>query len=116
MKVLIDSCVARRVAVDLTADGHDVERVGDWVGDPGDDLVLAAAHRERRIVVTLDQDFATLAVVYRRPHAGIVRLMAEAPADQSKLCRQAFARFGAQLEDGAIVTAEPGRLRIRIEE
>jgi len=116
VRLLIDSCVARCVALDLAADGHDVIHVADWPKDPGDDSVLETALRERRVVVTLDQDFATLAIVFRRPHAGIVRVMAEAPAAQSKLCRQAVARFGAQLEAGAIVTAEPGRLRLRIEE
>src|SRR5688572_31568341 len=52
---------------------HDVVWCGEWSEDPGDDEILAFAHREGRILVTLDKDFGELAVVHRQPHSGIVR-------------------------------------------
>jgi hypothetical protein len=40
---------------------------GEWAEDPGDDEILARAHREGRVLVTLDKDFGELAVVHGQP-------------------------------------------------
>jgi predicted nuclease of predicted toxin-antitoxin system len=37
--------------------------VCDWAKDPGDEEILTQAHREGRVLVTLDKDFGELAVV-----------------------------------------------------
>ena len=50
MKVLLDSCVAGLVAVELTAAGHDVECVADWPRGPGDQAILARAHQAGQVV------------------------------------------------------------------
>jgi predicted nuclease of predicted toxin-antitoxin system len=54
---------------------HDVIWTGDWSEDPGDDEILAHAHREGRILVTLDKDFGELAIIRAVPHRGILRLV-----------------------------------------
>ena len=75
MKVLLDTCVWGGVQQALSAAGHDVIWTGDWDEDPGDDEILAYAHSEGRVLVTLDKDFGTLAFRDGRPHSGILRLV-----------------------------------------
>jgi predicted nuclease of predicted toxin-antitoxin system len=44
-------------------------------GRPGDEEILARAHNDGRVVVTLDKDFGELAIVHGLPHSGILRLV-----------------------------------------
>ena len=113
MKVLIDSCVAGSVAVALVAAGHEVECVTGWPADPGDAAILAHAHHSGQVVITLDKDFGEIAVVRGQPHAGIVRLVGFTTAQQAATSVAVLERYAMQLRDGALVTAEPGRTRVR---
>ncbi|MCC6626642.1 MAG: DUF5615 family PIN-like protein [Chloroflexi bacterium] len=113
MKVLLDSCVSGSARAPLVAAGHDVLWVGDWPIDPGDEEILARAHANGRVLVTLDKDFGELAIVRGRPHAGIVRLVGLSVRQQALVCAQVLDRYGSELAAGAIVTAGPDRLRIR---
>jgi predicted nuclease of predicted toxin-antitoxin system len=113
VKVLLDSCIAGWVRFDLEAAGHDVATVPELGDDPGDEAVLARAHREGRVLVTLDKDFGEMVVVRGRPHAGIVRLDGLSARQQSPVCLQALRRFEAELVEGAIVTADWRRFRVR---
>jgi predicted nuclease of predicted toxin-antitoxin system len=75
VKILLDTCIwGGAIEVFKTA-GHDVIWAGAWDVDPGDDEILARAHQERRVLVTLDKDFGELAVVRGQPHSGIIRLV-----------------------------------------
>lgn len=74
MKVLLDTCVSLQAKVQLEAAGHDVVWVGEEQ-DPGDEAILKRAHSEQRVLVTLDKDFGTLAILHHQPHCGIVRLV-----------------------------------------
>ncbi len=114
MRLLLDSCVSGRINPDLTAAGHEVEWVGDWPEDPGDDAILARAHAESRVVVTIDKDFGELAVRLGAPHCGIIRLVGLSLRHHAAVILHALSLHGAELASGAIVTAEPGRLRIRL--
>lgn len=113
MRLLLDSCVWGGAREELRALGHDVVWAGDWPEDPGDAEILARARSEGRILVTLDKDFGELAVVHDVPHSGILRVVAHAARDQARVVALVLERHGADLTAGAIVTAEPGRLRIR---
>jgi predicted nuclease of predicted toxin-antitoxin system len=113
VRVLIDSCVWGGVAAALRGLDHDVEAATDWPEDPGDAEVLAHAHASSQVLVTLDKDFGELVVVHGRPHAGIVRLVQVAAREQATACGVALERYGEALERGAIVTVEPGRVRVR---
>lgn len=93
--------------------GHDVVWVGEWAEDPGDAEILARADAERRVLVTLDRDFGELAIVRGQPHSGILRLVNLSARQQGRLCLRVLALHEQELEAGALVTAEPGRLRIR---
>ncbi len=115
MKVLLDSCVSGvMVQAALVDAGHDVVWAGDWESDPGDEAILAHAHRESRALITLDKDFGALAVQHGHPHSGIVRLVNLATREQAAVCLHVLQGHESDLENGAIITAERTRLRIRL--
>lgn len=113
MRVLLDTCVWGGVRGPLRESGHDVKWAGDWSEDPGDAEILARAHRESRVLVTLDKDFGELAIVHGQEHSGIVRLVALSTTQQAEMCVAALSKYGSDLEAGSIVTVESGRVRIR---
>ena len=113
MKVLLDTCVWGGVVDALKAAGHDVIWAGDWTTDPGDEEIMALAYQEGRILITLDKDFGELAVVREHAHAGIVRLVVMSAFQQGPTCLMVLTRYGTELQSGAIVTVEPGRIRVR---
>lgn len=113
MKLLLDTCVWGGAIEALEAAGHDVVWAGVWDVDPGDDEILGRAHQEGRVLVTLDKDFGELAVVHGHPHSGIVRLVNWSGLQQASICLTVLTRYGADLQTGAIVTADPGRIRVR---
>jgi predicted nuclease of predicted toxin-antitoxin system len=67
------------------------------------------------VVVTLDKDFGELAVAFARPHAGIVRLVDISHTNHGPVCVELLGTHRRELEKRAIVTAEPGRVRVREE-
>lgn len=113
MKLLLDTCVWGGAVQPLRDAGHDVVWSGDWPDDPGDDEILARAHADGRILITLDKDFGELAVVRNLPHSGILRLVGFSATRQAAACLDVLARHGAELQAGALLTLEPGRVRIR---
>ena len=113
MRVLLDTCVWGKAKADLSRAGHDTEWTGDWDEDPGDEEILRLAHEQSRVLVRLDKDFGELAVAFGRPHSGIVRLVGMSAREQGPLCVDILDRYGEELAAGAIVTVEPGRIRIR---
>lgn len=114
MKILLDTCVSGTLRRPLSEAGHDVIWTGEWDEDPGDDEILAFAHQEGRVLVTLDKDFGTLAVFHGKPHAGILRLVNLSTQEQAVVCQQVIERRKTELKAGAIITAETDRLRIRM--
>lgn len=93
--------------------GHDVVWSGSWEKDPGDEEILRYAHREKRVLITLDKDFGEIAIVRGLPHSGIIRLVNFPTRLHAPTCIRVLAVHQGELEAGAIITAEPGRLRIR---
>lgn len=75
---------------------------------------MALAHREGRVLVTLDKDFGMLAVLQGKPHAGIVRLVNLSLKEQTAVCLHILQTCRSDLMAGAISTAEQERLRIRM--
>jgi predicted nuclease of predicted toxin-antitoxin system len=57
-----------------------------------------------------------LAVVRGQPHAGIVRLVRIPARRQGPVCAAIVERYATLLARGAIVTVEPGRVRVRAPE
>ncbi|MDQ5822930.1 MAG: DUF5615 family PIN-like protein [Chloroflexota bacterium] len=113
MKVLLDTCVAASIQQELVEAGHDVFWAGSLSLDPGDAALLAKAHSEGRVLVTIDKDFGELAIVHRRPHSGIVRLTHMGAEQQGWVCQSVLHLYESDLASGAIITASTSRVRIR---
>jgi predicted nuclease of predicted toxin-antitoxin system len=113
MKLLLDTCVWGGARTELQAAGHDALWTGDLTHDPGDEEILAQAHRERRTLITLDKDFGELAIRQSLPHCGIVRLVSIRAGQQGAVCKQVLSQYEEELTRGAIITVEAGRVRIR---
>ena len=113
MRILLDTCVWGPAQVELKAGGHDVIWAGDFDADPGDEEILSLAFAQGRVLVTLDKDFGELAVVRGIPHHGILRIVGFSTRRQADVCLSVLNSHDKELKSGAIITAEPGRLRIR---
>jgi predicted nuclease of predicted toxin-antitoxin system len=113
MRILLDTCIADGARAHLEAAGHDVVCTHDWPADPGDEQILAWANAERRVLVTIDKDFGDLAVLRGLPHCGIVRLVGLRAIEHGRLAEVVLSLYRSDLEAGALVTAEPGRVRVR---
>jgi predicted nuclease of predicted toxin-antitoxin system len=86
---------------------------GDWEEDPGEEEILAKAHDEGRVLVTLDKDFGELAAVRRMPHSGIMRLVNFSARQQGGVALQILARYGEEPRSGAIITVDSRKIRVR---
>lgn len=62
------------------------------------------------------KDFGELAAVRAQPHVGIIRLVEIPARQQGPVCAVVLERYGTTLARGAIVTVEPGRVRVRLPE
>lgn len=113
MKLLLDTCVWGGSRNTLEEAGHDVIWSGDWPEDPGDSEILSQAYREGRILITLDKDFGELAIIRGASHCGIIRLVSISARKQAEVCNRVISLHGDELQSGAIITVESGRLRIR---
>jgi predicted nuclease of predicted toxin-antitoxin system len=113
VKLLLDACVWGKAREELAAVGHEVIHAGDWTEDPGDEEILARAYREGRVLITLDKDFGELVIVRAQRHVGIIRLVGIPARRQGAVCAAVLERYEAVLPTGAIVTAEPARVRVR---
>lgn len=67
----------------------------------------------KRILVTLDKDFGELAVLRNLPHCGIIRIVGFSVRQHGPVYVSILQAHAIELQSGAIVTAQPGRLRIR---
>ena len=114
MRLLLDSCVWPRGAEELRAAGHDVDYVGDWDADPGDDMILRRSSTDDRILVTLDKDFGELVFVMGREHPGIVRLVNIAARQQGQMIMTVIEKHDEDLRQRALIVAESDRLRVRL--
>lgn len=113
MRLLLDSCVWGPVCSELQDKGHDVIWAGDWEEDPGDLEILRRAHREARVLVTLDKDFGELAVIRNEPHSGIVRLVGFSARHQARACQEILRLYSDELAAAALITVDPGKVRVR---
>ncbi len=108
--------LARRVADELSADGHDAIHLGQQgLGRLTDEEIFAKAMAEERTIVTADLDFG--AIIARTGSATvsvIVLRIANPRADRVvALLRRVLADAAAELTRGAIVLVEETRFRIR---
>lgn len=113
MNIIVDACVGMQVVEALEADGHDVDYIAQMEKSPDDDDILREAHKRQQVLVTRDKDFGVWAVLHGLPHCGIVQFRKLPLRHQAAACRVALRNHGGDLLKGAIVTIQPGRVRVR---
>ena len=116
MRFVIDMNLSPGWVAELAKQGHDASHWQD-IGaiDATDDEIIAWAAGEDRVVLTADLDFAT-AVATRDLAAPCVvqlRLGSTDPEDVAGLVLRAIEVAATALTGGAILTIEPGHVRLR---
>ncbi len=114
MLLLVDECFPKSVVRGLQQRGHDVTWASLVCRSAVDELVLARATAEGRVVITEDRDFGTLVVRDGMPATGIVVVHASEFGGGIKdaaedICDQ-IDRLGGTLV-GSLTTISPGRVR-----
>jgi predicted nuclease of predicted toxin-antitoxin system len=74
VNLLADECCDAGLVSALRVAGHDVTYVAETLSGSIDEVILATAHRDRRILMTEDKDFGELVYRLRKPAFGILLL------------------------------------------
>jgi predicted nuclease of predicted toxin-antitoxin system len=117
MTFLVDNAVSPDVAEHLRSAGYDAVHVRDrGLAEAEDDLILALALAEARVIITADTDFGALLVLraQRQPSVILFRHGApRRPADQAALLLANLPTIADDLTQGAVATIRRDRMRIR---
>ncbi|MFH7245831.1 MAG: DUF5615 family PIN-like protein [Spirulina sp.] len=116
MKLLLDQGLPRSAAGLLRDVGIDTIHVGE-IGMPEaeDAAILQTAREENRAVATLDADFHTLLALDEAISPSVIRIRIERLRAQEimNLLTIVVAECEEDLDQGAAITVEPNRIRIR---
>ncbi len=117
MKLLVDMNLSPRWASVLRAAGHEATHWSD-IGEvtATDAHIMAVAADQGAVVVTNDLDFGT--ILAARGHSGpsVIQLRATdlRPEALGDLLLAAITQLAEELRDGALVTIDAGRTRVRV--
>jgi predicted nuclease of predicted toxin-antitoxin system len=117
VKLLLDANLSPRVARLLKEAGHDAIHVAD-IGllTATDPVILRAAAKEERILLTADSDFGALLALGSLASPSVLLLRSAdhlRPSEQAELIAANLPQIAEDLEKGAIVSLTRDRLRIR---
>jgi len=117
VKFLIDNALSPEVADRLTIAGHDALHVRQLgLATAADSVIFDLAAGEDRVLVSADTDFGTLLAMRRsmRPSVILFRHGVQYRALlHASFILDHLAVIHDALDDGALVTIEPTRIRIR---
>ena len=114
MKFLVDVCTASRVLCNsLIGGGHDVLSAADGYADASDEVLLALAYEQDRVLVTEDKDFGRLIFADRLPHRSVVRLVGLNSMEQADAMRNLIEHHGGAMRSGAVIVVTKKLSRIR---
>lgn len=116
MRILVDMNVSIRVAEALRDQGHDVAHLREQsLSRLSDPEVFAKAWEESRVILTGDLGFGEIVAASAGHLVSVVflRLNTMAASHVIERLDATLARFEQALEDGAIVTVEEARVRVR---
>lgn len=117
MKLLLDQGLPRTAVQLLDGIGTDSQHVSDVGFSEADDAeILERARFENRVVVTLDADFHALLALSGARGPSVIRLRIEGLKGQELklILEQTVRQFDEDLQQGAVITIQPGRARIRL--
>jgi predicted nuclease of predicted toxin-antitoxin system len=114
MRFAVNENVSATVIRELRDRGHDVFSAKESMAGAADDLILARAQSEDRIVVTHDKDFGELAFRYGLSASCGVVLIRLAGADPAADNRQVLSVIESRGDwNGHFTVVERGRVRMR---
>ena len=116
MKLLLDQGLPRSAATLLSERGIDTIHVGEiglWAAEDAE--IILQARQDERIVVTLDADFHSILAFNNASSPSVIRIRIERLRAKAltELLFDVLDQCQAELEQGAAVTVEPSRIRIR---
>ena len=117
MRFLLDQNLSTRLAQLLGDAGHDALHIASLgLRTATDEVVLARAVEDSRVLVSGDTDFGTLLAAGHRRKPSVILLRRERPRRpeaQARLILSHLDRLADALDAGAIVVIEESRIRIR---
>lgn len=114
MRFLADEGVDRSIVDALRGDGHDVRWMAEELVGTKDDIILEAALRDARILITEDKDFGELVYRQRLHHRGVVlvRIDGISNAEKARIASRAIGEHETELPGGFTVI-QHATIRIR---
>jgi len=116
MKLLLYQGLPRSAAALLCEAGINAIHVADIGFSAADDTdILQKAQEDERVVVTLDADFHALLALTEAISPSVIRIRIERLRAQvlTNLLLTVIGECEEDLEQGAVVTVEPSRIRVR---
>ena len=113
MNFLLDVNASGALARWLIHMGHDIVEVSQKDPRMSDDDILSWAVRERRIIITTDNDFVEMIWRQGKPHCGVLRLENLPRSERKAFLHDVLDRHSQDLESGAIVIALSTKFRVR---
>jgi predicted nuclease of predicted toxin-antitoxin system len=116
MKLLLDQGLPRSSADLLRRQGVDAVHLGEIGMFAAEDAdILERGRAEGRAVVTLDADFHSILATSNALTPSVIRIRIEGlkAGPLAELLRQVLTACSTEVEAGAAVTVQPGRIRIR---
>lgn len=116
MKLKLDENLSRHLKAALEALKHDVMTAADegLLSQP-DPIIAKAANDEKRILLTLDLEFADLRKYRPGNHPGIIlfRPQSFGPLSVNRFVEAFVRETDLALLDGCVVVVEPEKVRVR---
>jgi predicted nuclease of predicted toxin-antitoxin system len=116
MKLLLDQGLPRSAAKLLREAGIDAVHVSEIGYSTADDAaILQKGRDEERVVITLDADFHVLLALSRATTPSVIRIRIEGLYGQkaADLIQAVLTRCTEDVKQGAVITVQPRRIRIR---
>jgi predicted nuclease of predicted toxin-antitoxin system len=116
MKLLLDQGLPLSAAALLSDAGIDTIHVGEiGMFEAEDAEIIQRAREDGRVVTTLDADFHTLLALDEATSPSVIRIRIERLRAQAltELLIGVISECEEELQQGAAVTVEPSRIRIR---
>lgn len=117
LRFLADMGVGLRVVRHLRALGHDIVHLADQgLQRLPDQDIFSKAIIEKRIILTFDLDFGEIVMASRGATASVIifRLPSARPEIVIERITAVLGKLSAELIQGAVVTVEPTRVRVRV--